>query len=165
MVDHRVRPARTAVMLPSSDPGWMHAATSVLGSLSLTWGGLGDIVVPVTDREPHPAFRRVVRAFDPDWVTYYEPTWYDLAQSDPDSYNAQLDTWVHGLAEKGADPSGLRNQLEDQLRDEPRGWAPSTAAVGALFQWCAPHGEGSPNMLGALQRGRGASTVRAHPVR
>jgi len=57
---------------------WEGIATGVLGSLSLTWGGLGDIVVPITQTGPHPAFKPVVKAFDPDWVSTYNITSPDV---------------------------------------------------------------------------------------
>ena len=80
MVSRSARPTRTAVlMLAGRD--WEGTAAGVLGSLSLTWGGARDIVVPVTAGGPHPAFRPVIRAFDPDWVTAYQTTSADLPEA------------------------------------------------------------------------------------
>ena len=80
MVYRSARPGRTAVLMLAGSEGWEGTATGVLGSLSLTWGGLGNIVVPVTADGPHPAFRPVVKAFDPDWISTYTTTNHDFPQ-------------------------------------------------------------------------------------
>jgi hypothetical protein len=81
MVYRSTRPGRTAVLMLASAQDWEGTAAGVLGSLSLTWGGAGDIVVPVTAGGPHPAFRPVVRAFDPDWITTYRITSADMPRA------------------------------------------------------------------------------------
>jgi len=84
MVYRSARPGRTAVLMLAAEQDWENTAAGVLGSLSLTWGGAGDIVVPVTASGPHPAFRPVVRAFDPDWITAYRITSADMPRADSD---------------------------------------------------------------------------------
>ena len=66
------------MLMPAPARAWEGIAVGVLGSLSLTWGGAGDIIVPVTDDGPHPAFQSVVRAFDPDWISIYRVTQADM---------------------------------------------------------------------------------------
>jgi hypothetical protein len=84
MVHRSARPARTAVLMLAGSQDWEGVAVGVLGSLSLTWGGLGDIVVPVREDGPHPAFKPLVKAFDPDWVSGYQITSPDAPPRDGD---------------------------------------------------------------------------------
>jgi hypothetical protein len=78
------RPGSTAVLMLAGSQDWEGITTGVLGSLSLAWGGLGDIVVPVTETGPHPAFKPVVKAFDPDWVSTYNITSPDVPREGDD---------------------------------------------------------------------------------
>jgi hypothetical protein len=66
------RPGRAAVLLPNLGDAWPMVAKNALESLSLTWGGIGDILVP-TDAEgmPLPVFQNILKAFDPDYVGGY----------------------------------------------------------------------------------------------
>jgi hypothetical protein len=82
MVYRSARPGRTAVLMLAGEEGWERTAAGVLGSLSLPWGGAGDIMVPVTADGPHPAFRPAVRAFDPDWISAYRHTSEDVPRPD-----------------------------------------------------------------------------------
>jgi hypothetical protein len=84
MVHRSARPGRTAVLMLAGEEGWERTAVGVLGSLSLTWGGAGDIVIPVTADGPDPAFRPAVRAFDPDWISAYRLTSADVPRPDND---------------------------------------------------------------------------------
>jgi hypothetical protein len=84
MVHRSARPGRTAVLMLAGEEGWERTAAGVLGSLSLTWGGAGDIVIPVTADGPDPAFRPAVRAFDPDWISAYRLTSADVQRPDDD---------------------------------------------------------------------------------
>ena len=78
MVYRSARPGRTALLMLAGAQGWEGTAAGALGALSLTWGGFGDIVVPVLETGPHPAFQPVVRAFDPDWISTYQITSPDV---------------------------------------------------------------------------------------
>jgi hypothetical protein len=49
--------------------GWEGTAAGVPGSLSLTWGCVGDIIVPIMADGTHPAFRPTVSAIHPNWIT------------------------------------------------------------------------------------------------
>lgn len=92
MVHRSARPARTAIlMLTSEEQDWVGTATGVLGSLSLTWGGVGDIVVPVSADGPHPAFQPVVCAFDPDWVSAYRLSSADVPDESRDDRISVID--------------------------------------------------------------------------
>jgi hypothetical protein len=84
MVYRSARPARTVVVTPGHPEDWGEIATGVLSSLSLTWGGLHDILVPVTGSGPHPAFAPIVKAFDPDWISTYRVTSLDVPDREAD---------------------------------------------------------------------------------
>jgi hypothetical protein len=76
------------VLIPSAVGDWIPIAKSAIVSLSLIWGGAADILVPVSaDSRPHPAFRAVLRAHDPDCVAAYQATRGELALADPGVYS------------------------------------------------------------------------------
>src|SRR5258706_15072160 len=101
MVYRSARPGRTAVLMLADAEGWEGIATGVLSCLSLTWGGQGDLVVPVTADGPHPAFRPVVNAFDPDWISTYQITSPDVPREGDDG-----GWFVEGPAEDAAGVAG-----------------------------------------------------------
>jgi hypothetical protein len=121
MVYRSARPGRTAVLMLAGEEGWERTATGVLSSLSLTWGGVGNVVVPVTADGPHPAFRPAVRAFDPDWISAYRITSADVPRPDddetmwlidvPDRHVATVSTWCSPfLGRHGFYPHAARGQ-------------------------------------------------------
>jgi hypothetical protein len=118
-VDHRMvwrrgRPGRAAVLIPSPGGDWIPLAGSALCSLSLTWGGMGDILVPVcADGGPHPAFRAVMRAHDPDYVAAYQAMWSEIALADPGAY-AGWRTNRAGSSDPADDEAELRQQFETE---------------------------------------------------
>jgi hypothetical protein len=96
-----VRPARVAVLIPGGQ-GWEPVVLQTLEVLSRTWGGAGNILVPVAGGGVAEGFRRVLAAHDPDRLGYYQPTWRGRQLADPDAFDEWLSTqaeeWVasHG---------------------------------------------------------------------
>lgn len=142
MVWRSARPGRAAVLMLASGEGWERTAAGVLGSLSLTWGGAGDLVVPVTADGPDPAFRPVVRAFDPDWIAAYRITGADVPRPDrddtiwvidvPDADVATVSDWCSPFpGSHGFHPSAFRGQAVQQplvpLAAFPDAWEPEVA--------------------------------------
>jgi hypothetical protein len=138
MVWRRARPGRAAVLVPSPTGDWFPIAKRALCSLSLTWGGMGDILVPVgADSRPSPAFQAVLRAHDPDYVAAYEATSSEIALANPSVYAA----WQAGrLGSSGdtEDETMLRQQFEAEMNELPGGWDPSEAIEFARA-WCSPY--------------------------
>lgn len=96
------RPGRAAVLLPNVGEGWPMVAKNALESLSLTWGGIGDILIP-TDPTGMPLaiFKKLIRAFDPDYICGYL-----VYRSDPAStaeaamaYRQSMNSLTPGVAE------------------------------------------------------------------
>jgi hypothetical protein len=145
-VDHRMvwrrgRPGRAAVLMPSPGGDWIPLARSTLCSLSLTWGGMGNILVPVdAGGQPHPAFQAVVRAHDPDYVAAYQAMSPEIALADPGAYAAwkarRAASGDHG--DDGDDEAMLRQQFEAEAAGFAGAWEPS-AAVEVARSWCSPY--------------------------
>jgi hypothetical protein len=142
MVYRSARPGRVAVLMLASREDWERTAAGVLGSLSLTWGGAGGLVVPVTADGPDPAFRPVVRAFDPDWIAAYRITSADApcpGRDDTvwivdvlDADVATVSEWCSPFAGRhGFYPSAFRGQPLHQplvpLTAFPDAWDPEVA--------------------------------------
>ena len=141
MVYRSARPARTAMLMLAPEQGWEGAVAGVLGSQSLTWGGAGDIVVPVTADGPHPAFRSAVQAFDPDWVSSYTTTSADMppagddrfwASEVPDADVATVAGWCSPFpGSHGFHPFASRGQAVQHplvpLSAFPDAWEPEVA--------------------------------------
>jgi transposase len=138
MVWRRARPGRAAVLVPSPAGDWLPIAKRALCSLSLTWGGMGDILIPVgADNRPSPAFRAVLRAHDPDYVAAYEATSSEIALADPSAYAA----WRAGSAgssDDSEDETTLRQQFEAEMSGLRATWDPSVA-IGFARSWCSPY--------------------------
>lgn len=154
MVWRRARPGRAAVLIPSPAGDWLPIAKRALCSLSLTWGGTGDILVPVgADNRPSPAFRAVLRAHDPDYVAAYEATSSEIALADPAVYAA----WRAGRADSSddsEDEATLRQQFEAEMSGLRAMWDPS-AAIEFARSGCSPY----PSPEGATIQ------LRAGPLR
>ncbi|MCL5052790.1 MAG: hypothetical protein M1447_03105 [Gammaproteobacteria bacterium] len=75
---------------------------NALESLTLTWGGIGDILVP-TDATgmPLPVFRNVVRAFDPDYICGYVADQKDASSSSQFMYELResMNPLTKGISE------------------------------------------------------------------
>ena len=131
-------PGRAAVLVPAPPGDWLPIAKRALCSLSLTWGGMGDILVPVSaDSRPSPAFRAVLRAHDPDYVAAYEATSSEIALADPSAYAAWR-AGRSGSADDSEDETTLRQQFEAEMSGLRGAWDPS-AAIGFTRPWCSPY--------------------------
>jgi hypothetical protein len=143
MVWRRARPGRAAILVPSPAGDWLPIAKRALCSLSLTWGGMGDILVPIgADSRPSPAFRAILRAHDPDYVAAYQATRTEIALADPSSYASWRAGRPAGADDSEADDSEdettLRQQFEAEMSGLPGAWDPS-AAIGFARSWCSPY--------------------------
>ena len=96
------RPGRAAVLIPNADAAWPMTVQNALESLTLTWGGIGDILVP-TDATgmPLPVFRNVVRAFDPDYICGYVADQKDASSSSQFMYELResMNPLTKGISE------------------------------------------------------------------
>jgi len=154
MVWRRARPGRAAICIPSPGGDWIQIAKSALCSLSLTWGGVGDILVPIgADSQPSPAFRAVLRAHDPDYVAAYEATLGEIALADPGIY-ASWRAARAGTGDGGEEEAALRQQFEAEMTGRPGSWDAS-AAVEFTRTWCSPY----PSEHGYLPQSRSTAPL------
>src|SRR5713226_3263041 len=138
MVWRRARPGRAAVLIPSPVGDWIPIAKSALGSMSLTWGGAGDILVPVSaDNRTPLVFRAVLRAHDPDYIAAYEATSGQIALADPVAY-ASWRARRPGSGNDGEDEATLRQLFETEVSGLAGAWNPS-AAIEFSRSWCSPY--------------------------
>lgn len=140
MVYRRARPSRVALLLPDSGRSWRGIIRHALSSLSVTWGGSGDILVP-TDRpgHPHPAFRRILQAFDPDYIGAYRATKQEFIRADPEAYPR----WRETQADKDtAGEEDLRARFEAAVAGT-FGWWGADNSVAEVSDWTAPYAQNS----------------------
>lgn len=136
MVFRRARPGRVALLVPSGWPGWQTIVKHALTSLSLTWGGVGDILVPTDERgQPHPAFRRIIRAFDPDYVGAYRASNQELIRADPTHYPRWRDEQPD---RDSVTEDVLEARYQEQLAATFSLWDAS-GAVAEVSTWAAPY--------------------------
>lgn len=135
-----VRPTRAAVRIGSYD-GWHHAALRVLETLSVTWGGAGDVIVTTDDSGASPdAVWAAIELFDPDvWATHVA-TYRGYQLRDPEGYEAFLDQQVAQLEGGPAETSTeRRSQVHELLTREPlSGWEPPESFWARARERLAP---------------------------
>jgi hypothetical protein len=136
-VDYRsiniaVRPARVAVRIGRHPNGWEPTVIRILESLSVTWGGAGDIIVPADDAgHVDSAVWQLTEVHDPDIWAAYAYTFRGREMAQPDRYARFLDKQVEDwLAKNEGNPEQVRSMMADSLRDTPTGgWPPPERAV------------------------------------
>lgn len=114
------RPARVAVLVDADDPHWQTTYRVVCERLSMLWGGITGIVVPVSDGASVASpFWELALAFDPDVWVKFEYTHALLARVDADRYEDVLDSLMSGYAfdsPEGAEE--MRSSVDRQLRND-----------------------------------------------
>jgi hypothetical protein len=108
-----VRPARVAVLVPGGR-GWEPGVLRTLEVFSRTWGGAGNILVPVAGGGVPEAFWPLLAVCDPDRLGYYQSTLRGHQLADPDAFDA----WLSGQAENWAAEHG--GTVEQARRCSPR---------------------------------------------
>lgn len=137
MVWRRARPGRAALLLPPLGPQWAQVVKRAVVSLSLTWGGLADILVPTgPDYLPHPLFRRALAAFDPDYIAAYCATGQETAMSRPDAF----DQWRAARADsETASATDLIARFASFLEGLSASWWDASDVVDTARSWCSPY--------------------------
>lgn len=152
MVSRRARPGRVALLVPNGGPGWQTVFKHALASLSATWGGVGDILVPTDENgQPHPGFRRIIRAFDPDYVGAYRAFHQELIRADPTYYPR----WRE---EQDDRDSVTEDMLIDRYEKQVSGILTEWDARGAVDEvssWAAPYAQS----MGYFPAGRAGQPV------
>lgn len=114
----------------------------MLENYSITWGGIGNLLVPVDEAgDINAAFWPVLDVFDADEWAAYVITRRGMQLANPDGFeqwlSRQASEWV---AEKGRDLGQARQMFsEDHLMSSPRGgWPPADLLKAELHRRTAP---------------------------
>jgi hypothetical protein len=117
MVWRRARPGRAALVLPPAGGDWIPLVKGALCSLSLTWGGAADILLPArADGTLPPEFRYLLGEYDPDYIAAYQAAPGERADARPRPAQPASDA-----------PAGVPV--------EPR----TQAAAELARSWCSPY--------------------------
>lgn len=129
-----LRAPRVAVVFDGGDEvEWTYRVVRAMRHICQTWGGAGFILVPHRDGEVSPLIARLVREYDPDFVTAARLTLGEAEMLRP-GYLAGL------LAAGGADAAGvsvtdLLASSADFAPADPVAWR----AVDQLRGWCSSY--------------------------
>lgn len=97
----RIRPARVVTVVPRIKEDWASTALRMLENYSITWGGCGDVLVPVdAESEWHPAFWPIVELFDADVWAGYTVTRRGQQLANPTGFKERLNKDARNLARK-----------------------------------------------------------------
>jgi len=128
MLRRRIRPARVATAIKSLADEWQPDAMRMLENYSVTWGGIGDLLIPVDAAgQIHDSFWPLVEIFDADVWAAYTITWRGFELANPDQFHAWLNREARKWARKHG--GGIANAREtltaDQMMTQPvGGWPP-----------------------------------------
>ena len=104
-LSRHVRPTRVITAFENSERDWEHSALRMLENYSLTWGGAGGLLVPVSgDGVIHQALWPLIEMFDADSWAVYNRTLRDFLLADPSGFDAWLQ---RGGRRLGREPRGL----------------------------------------------------------
>jgi hypothetical protein len=76
-----LRAPRVAIAIP--EEGWQYFASRGLEFFSRTWGGAGGVLVPVSKGQIPHSVARLLRRYDPDYITTLEYTIEDKEALEP----------------------------------------------------------------------------------
>jgi len=136
-LSRHLRPARLITAFENSERDWEHSALRMLENYSLTWGGAGALLVPVSGNGViHEALWSLIEMFDADLWAVYNRTLRHVLLADPAGFDSWLQAKVtdmvetHGVAPEQAratftaaprlDAVNGRHELSDELLGEIR---------------------------------------------
>ena len=109
-LSRHLRPARVITAFENSESDWEHSALRMLENYSLTWGGAGALLVPVSgDGAIHEALWSLIEVFDADLWAVYNRTLRDFLLADRAGFDLWLQREVSGWIEAhGGSPEQAR---------------------------------------------------------
>jgi hypothetical protein len=113
----KIRPPRIALFIDRSDPDWQ---TTCIGAIAFTtslWGGWYSCLIPTDGDTVASPFRRILSAFDPDYLLNYQATGADLLVSDIAAFDVQVENEIA----RRSIPPGLPEELTRAARGAARG--------------------------------------------
>jgi hypothetical protein len=114
------RPVKTCTFVPAVEGvPWEVLVEHALATQTRVWGGTSTIVVPLGwDVGEDELFWRLLDALDPDVITYHEPTFADVEEIAPASYEAGVADLNRQMSEHGFDQAAQDAEIE-RRRDHP----------------------------------------------
>ena len=109
-LSRHVRPARVITAFENSERGWEHSALRMLENYSLTWGGAGALLVPVSgDGAIDETLWSLIEMFDADIWAVYNRRLRDFLLADPGGFDSWLQTAIAAWVENhGGSPEQAR---------------------------------------------------------
>ena len=119
-----IRPARAVTVFGASGQSWMNSALRMLENYSVTWGGAGDLLIPIDkEGEIHPLLWPLVEIFDADLWAVYAETLRGVRLADPNTFEEWLEASARNwVSENGGTIAQARTMLSaDHILDDPIG--------------------------------------------
>ena len=125
-----IRPPRVITALEHLVEGWEYPALRMLENYSVTWGGAGGLLIPVTaEGSVHEALWPVMEIFDADLWAVYHRTLRDHMLSDPGTFEQRLHEEALGRVQRHGETvesaramltaDHVLNETEGQFRLSP----------------------------------------------
>ena len=125
-----IRPPRVITALEHLVEGWEYPALRMLENYSVTWGGAGGLLIPVTaEGSVHEALWSVMEIFDADLWAVYHRTLRDHMLSDPGTFEQRLHEEALGRVQRHGETvesaramltaDHVLNETEGQFRLSP----------------------------------------------
>lgn len=102
-----LRAPRVAIAIPDTD--WSYFARRGLEFFSRTWGGAGGVLIPVADGQVAPAVGRLLRRYDPDYLTTLQ-----FSVGDKEALQPGWPIEVDGRTLKGKERSDFLARVEER---------------------------------------------------
>lgn len=115
-----VRPGRVAVLCDIDDAEWLYSCRHILEIFSTVWGGHGNIIIPTDGTSIQPLFWQILEKFDPDYIYAYSPTWRDVEERDPQTFDRKLDEVLTSWGPEYVLTENMINRARSNVRRERR---------------------------------------------
>jgi len=102
------------VLINVNDPMWQGTCISIIEFLSQCWGGYHSIIVPTDGDSIEVVFWKLLSAFDPDLIFYYNRTVADVERWDPQQAEKFVQDQIDKFRAQGdddLDEMSLREQM------------------------------------------------------
>lgn len=97
------RPARLGLLVEAELKGvhWLRMFEGALAAQSRFWGGRGNLLFPLTkDFGSHELFWALADIFDADAFVTYAPTWREMENIDPTTFEQQIASWRGHISDR-----------------------------------------------------------------
>lgn len=81
-----VRTPRCAILLNRNSEYWQAGAKGIISLASEVWGGRHFIIIPTDGQVIADKFWEILKAYSPDYIVFYQATFADLKDADPNMY-------------------------------------------------------------------------------